>query len=89
VPDEIDIHPLTPAALDAPGLDAVRVRFRAAVAQAGSLRAWSARHGVAPSVVSEVLQGRREPACTVLGALRLRRAPHAYVAAPGFNGVRA
>ncbi|MCK2055306.1 transcriptional regulator [Methylobacterium sp. 37f] len=77
--------------LDAPGLDAdaVRARLRAAVSEAGSLRAWSARNGVAPSVVSEVLQGRREPARTVLSALGLRRAAYNYVADPDLRGVRA
>lgn len=91
MPKKIDLQPLEPAPLDAPGLsaDAVRARLRAAVAEAGTLRAWSAKNGVAPSVVSEVLQGRREPARTVLAALGLSRAPHAYVPATGFRGVRA
>jgi hypothetical protein len=82
--------PTPPVALVAAGIDAdaVRDRLRLAVAEAGSLRSWSARNRVSPSVVSEVLQGRREPARTVLAALGLRRAPHAYRVA-GLDEVRA
>lgn len=84
------VEPVALDALDPHGIsaDAVRDRLRLAVAEAGSLRRWSARHRVAPSLVSEVLQGRREPARTVLAALGLRRAPHAYRVA-GLDEVRA
>ena len=51
----------------------VRKMLRGLIDAAESKSAWARAHHVAPSYVSEVLYGRREPGPRMLKALGLRR----------------
>jgi len=51
----------------------VRRLLVAGCIQAGGQGRWAQQHGVAPSYVSEVLNGRRAPGYGILSALGLER----------------
>ena len=53
-------------------LEQVRERVRVAC-KIGGQKQWADAHGVAPSYVSDVLSGRREPGGAILGALGLTK----------------
>jgi len=39
----------------------------------GNQAAWAKEHGIAPGYVSDVLNGRRDPGCSILRPLGLQR----------------
>lgn len=47
--------------------------LRKACTAAGGQSKWAATHGVSPQYVCDVLNARREPGDSILGALGLRR----------------
>lgn len=47
--------------------------LKAAIAAAGSAKAWAAAQGLSAQYVGEVLSGRRQPSDRVLGPLGLQR----------------
>jgi hypothetical protein len=51
--------------------DDVRDLLRSECEQAGGQKEWAAKHNVSASYVCDVLQGRREPGCGILGPLKL------------------
>lgn len=54
-------------------MDAVRVRLREATDEAGSIARWAQIKNVPASVVSDVLNGRRDPTPQTLAALGIKR----------------
>lgn len=53
--------------------DALIAHLRSAIDQAGTARAWCEANHVAPSLVSDVLRGRRDPPPVMLHALGVCR----------------
>lgn len=47
--------------------------MRKAIADAGGQSAWAARVGVSPQYVSDVVNGRRDPAARMLAAVGVKR----------------
>jgi hypothetical protein len=48
-------------------------RLRAACRLAGGQKAWAEAHGISPQYVCDVLNARRDPGDSILGALGLRK----------------
>jgi hypothetical protein len=55
--------------------DDVRTMLREACTKAGNAALWAAKHDLAPSYVSDTLNGRREPGPKILYALGLVSEP--------------
>lgn len=68
----------TPNVTDWPRMDENAVVRRLQAATAGGLVEWSREHGVAHSIVSDVLRGLRRPTPQVLAALGLEKEAASY-----------
>jgi len=54
-------------------VDDVRALLRQEIEKHGTAKAWADAHKLAPSYVSDVLKGNREPADRIMDALGLQR----------------
>ncbi|MBS7810519.1 helix-turn-helix domain-containing protein [Roseococcus pinisoli] len=57
------------------GLEQVYALIKSACAAAGGQKAWARHYGLAPSSITEVLHGRRDPGPGLLRALGLQHVP--------------
>lgn len=53
--------------------DEVRTLLRTEIEKAGTAKAWAATHGVSVTLVSDTVNGRREPAQAIMRGLGLER----------------
>lgn len=54
--------------------DDIRIMLRSAVGEKrGDIMRFAHKHGIHPSIISEVLHGRRAPAGRILDALKVRK----------------